>query len=292
MKLKQILKSGLVMTLLLTGCSANADDKGNPKEITVITSIDENNPDAGKLNEQFASDMSEALGGIKVNIMESGDYTAMIEGMAAGNVDASLVSPMSYYQAVEKADAEMIAMAKMADEYKTVFITKADNDEINSLEDLKGKSFAFVDQASSSGYLIDTLGLDADKLETSGYFFSSVAFSGQHPTSVMGVEMGDYDAAAVAGSIISMMEKGGQIEKGSLKIIGETDEIPSPCYVVRGDLSQDLKDSIQKFLLSYDNEDFFKAAMGDGSMRFAEPDPSAYESTKTVLKIAGADLGE
>lgn len=36
MKLKQILKSGLVMTLLLTGCSANADDKGNPKEITVI----------------------------------------------------------------------------------------------------------------------------------------------------------------------------------------------------------------------------------------------------------------
>ncbi len=300
MRNKVLSATSLTAALALAGCAAGTASSATqesemPSEITIITSIDENNPDAGTLNDQFAQDMSAALG-ITVNIMESADYTAIVEGMAAGTVDATLVSPMSYYQVAAKTDVEMVAMAKMAYEYYSVFITQADNDEINSLEDLQGKTFAFVDQASSSGYLypkaylVEQLSLDPDQLETSGYYFSSVAFSGSHQTSLIGVSMGDYDAACVAAPVLDMMEASGQFDSSTVKIIDQTEDIPSPCYIVRADLPQTLKDGIRDFLLSYDNEEFFAAALGDSSMRFTEADPSAYESTKAVLEMTGVDL--
>lgn len=59
--------------------------------------------------------------------------------------------------------------------------------------------------------------------------------------------MGDYDAAAVAKAIITQMVKAGQLKESDIKVIGETDVIPNPCYVVRGDLPQDLKDKIKEF---------------------------------------------
>ena len=41
--------------------------------------------------------------------------------------------------------------------------------------------------------------------ENSGYFFDTVAFAGQHPSVATGVAMGDYDAGAVAASVIDQM---------------------------------------------------------------------------------------
>lgn len=172
-----------------------------PEEITLVQMPNENNPNAGQKHDEFRQELEEYLG-IKVNEMEGTDYSVGIEGMASGNIDVMLVSPMSYYQAKERAGAELLVSTPMADDYYTVFITQADNEEINSLEDLKGKSFAFVDQASSSGYmypkakLVKDLDLNSDLLENSDYFFSTVAFAGQHQTVATGVSMGDYDAGA------------------------------------------------------------------------------------------------
>lgn len=290
----------LISGALLTGCSATAKQSGKdgwPDKFVVTTSIDENNPDADALNDEFGKDLEEYLG-IPVEIYSGADYTAIIEGMASGNVQASMVSPMSYFQTKEKANAELVASAKMATEYRSAFIVKGDNDEINSLEDLKGKTFAFVDQASSSGYLypkaylVKNLDLDPDKLENSGYYFETVAFSGNHQTSLTGVVMSDYDAACVAKSIIDMMVASDQMKKDDVKVIGETDVIPNPAYVVAGDLPKDLKEKFKEFLLSYDNEDFFKAALGSKDMRFGETSEDDYKSAKEVLDLLHIQFGD
>ena len=300
MKIKKVLASlALVMSLSITGCSSNENSdrpEGWPETFVVTTSVDENNPDADAMNQQFASDLEAALG-IPVEVYSSSDYTTMIEGMAAGNVQASMVSPMSYFQTKERANAELVASAKMAYEYRSVFITQGDNDEINSLEDLRGKTFAFVDQASSSGYLypkahlVQTLNLDPDQLENSGYFFDTVAFSGGHNTSLVGVAMGDYDAACVSLQVIEMMQQAGQIQEGDIKVIGQTDIIPNPAYVVAGDLPQDLKDKFKDFLLNYDNADFFEAALGSADMRFGETSEADYEPARQVMELLHLDIG-
>ncbi|MEG0549398.1 MAG: phosphate/phosphite/phosphonate ABC transporter substrate-binding protein, partial [Coprobacillus sp.] len=218
--------------------------------------------------------------------------------MANKKVDVMLVSPMSYFQAKERANAELLVSTPTAADYKTAFITKADRSDINSISDLKGKTFAFVDQSSSSGYLypkaklVKDLSLDTDKLESSGYFFNTVAFSGGHPTSLTGVMMGDYDGAAVAKSVITQMVKANQLKESDIKVIGETDVIPNPCYVARGDLPADLKAKIKEFFLTYSDESYFEAVHSSKDIRFVEVSEKELNPAKEMLDLLKVDLGD
>lgn len=297
-KFMRIAVCSLFIGGLLVGCSTKGSDDGNtwPKEIVVVQMPNENNPDAGSKHTEFANALSEYIG-IPVKEMEGNDYTVGIEAMASKKVDVMLVSPMSYFQAKERAGAELLVSTPTVDEYRTKFIVKADSD-VNTLADLKGKSFAFVDQSSSSGYLypksklINSLNLDTDKLETSGYFFSTVAFSGKHDSSVIGVTMNDYDGAAVAGTTLGQMEKAGVLKKDAIKIIDETDLIPNPAYVVRSDLPADLKAKIKEFYLQYENESYFEALHRDKNVRFVEVSEKDYEPAKELLDTLKLDLGD
>ena len=88
---------------MMAGCgksaaSADAKDGQSVDKLTIVQIQDETNPDSGQKNEQFRSDMSEALG-IEVEELEGADYSVGIEALKAGKLDVLLVSPMSYYQA-------------------------------------------------------------------------------------------------------------------------------------------------------------------------------------------------
>ncbi len=265
-----------------------------PESIVLVQMPNENNPDAGTIHKRFSEALAQHLG-IEVKEMEGTDYTVGVEAMASGNIDVMLVSPMSYFQAKQRAGAELLVSTPMASDYRTQFITRADNDEINGLEDLKGHSFAFVDQASSSGYmypkamLVKELGLDAELLENSDYFFSTVAFSGAHDASAMGVSMGDYEAAAVAGAVLQSMEQAGVVKAEDFKVIGETELIPNPAYVVRGSLPEDLKASIKEFFLSYDDAGYFADIHGDESIRFVDITEDDYQMIYDTLQILGIE---
>jgi phosphonate transport system substrate-binding protein len=299
MKKKQWVFVGLIhlFTLgLLSGCgdsaaSANANKASTIDKLTIVQIQDENNPDSGQKNEQFRSDMSEALG-VEVEELEGADYSVGIEALKAGKLDVLLVSPMSYYQAKKIAGAEpLVTTTSMgAEEYKTVFIVGKDDKTTQTLADLKGKSFAFVDPASSSGYmypkakLIKELGLDADQLENPGYFFDTVAYSGKHDSSLMGVVKGDYEAAAVAGQTITALVDAGMMKKDDVRIIDQTDTIPNALFVVRADLPKELKESLKDFYLSYENEDYFETFYGSKDVRFVEAKDEDYAVVKEMVE--------
>lgn len=290
----------LVSVGLLTACgSSSADSKkedGMPDKVTIVTMPDENNPAAGGKNEKFQKDLSEAIG-LPVEIMEGADYAVGIEAMKNKKLDVLLVSPMSYFQAKQRVDIDPLVTttAPGSETYRTVFITKKDNDKINSLEDLKGTNFAFVDPASSSGYLypkyqlVTKLKLDQAKLEEPDYFFKTVAYSGKHDSSVMGVSKGDYDAAAVASQVLQSMDDAGLVKKDELKVVDETQEIPNAAYVIRSELPEELKKKIKDFYLNYDDEEYFKAFYKDGSIRFVEAKDDDYEGVKDITKVLGIE---
>lgn len=295
-KLKSIAVCALLACGVLSGCGSESADNAWPEKLVLVQMPNENNPDADTKHTAFATALSDYIG-IPVEEMEGSDYTVGIEAMASKNVDVMLVSPMSYFQAKERAGAELLVSTPVSAEYRTKFIVRSDSD-MSTLEDLKGKSFAFVDQASSSGYLypkstlVQTLNLDTDQVETSGYFFSTVAFSGKHDSSIMGVKMGDYDAAAVAGAIIPQMVQAGVIAEGDLKVIGETEVIPNPAYIVRGDLPADLKAKIKEFYLQYADESYFEAIHGSKDIRFVEVTENDYQAAKDLLTNLKIDLGD
>ncbi|MGG5315307.1 phosphate/phosphite/phosphonate ABC transporter substrate-binding protein [Enterococcus sp. AZ072] len=286
---------------IMTGCgndqSATAADEVD--KLTIVQMPDETNPDAGTKNDEFRKDMEKELG-IEIEELEGAEYSVGIEAMKAGKLDVLLVTPMSYYQAKKVAGVEpLVTTTSMGEKpYRTVFIVNKDDKETQSLEDLKGKTFAFVDPASSSGYmfpkskLVNDLDLDPDQLENPDYFFKTVAYSGKHDSSIMGVIKGDYEAAAVAEQIIPQLVEAGMMKEDDIRIVGETDVIPNACFVIRADLPQEMKDKIKDFYLNYENGDYFETLYGSKDVRFVEAKDEDYDVVKEMVETLNIEETE
>lgn len=281
----------------LSGCSA----KPQALNIAVMPAEGGDDIDPAQetaVNESFRAYLEQQLG-IKVNLVESTDYSIGITALAEGNTDVLLVSPMSYYQATQQVDVEPLvtySSAPGSPEYTSNIITKADNNDIKTLEDLKDKTFAFVDQASSSGYLypkymlVNELGLDPKQLENAGYFFDSVSFSGGHPNSIVSVLNGGVEAAAVATAALDYIPQ--LVEgktKDDVKIIATTPVIPNPLFIVKADLDQDLKTKLKTAYLDYDDSDYFETIFGNGDIRFEEANQASLDDAEKIVKSLGVE---
>lgn len=292
--LKGLLAAGLILILAACGNAsspgaAQPENAEWPKVLNIVQMPNENNPQAASMHSQLRDYLKEELG-VEVKEYEGSSYAIGIEALASNKLDIMLATPMSYYQANQLSDAELLVTPQMeSGQYFTAFIAKGDNDDINSIEDLKGKNFAFVNAASSSGYLypkgtlVQEFDLDPELVEQSGYFFENVVFSESHPNSVIGVAMGDFEAAAAASGTIQAMIDAGTIKEGDVKVIGRTQDIPDPSYIIRGNLPEDFKEAVRKAFLSFDNEAYFEAIHGDPNVRFIASDPNYYDPAIEML---------
>lgn len=109
--------------------------------------------------------------------------------------------------------------------YHSVLITQADHDEINGIQDIQGKTMAFVDPDSTSGSLVPSsdimtafpdMGLTVEKLRTNGEFFDAVTFSGKHQPGLQAVIMGDVDVAPISDQILQSEIDSGNIDGNAI----------------------------------------------------------------------------
>ncbi len=232
-------------------------------ELTIGISSSENETDAIARNQPYADYMSKELG-VPVKIIRGTDYAAIVEAMRSGHVHFASVGPAAYALArkVMGEDVAPVAVTLDADGnlgYYSVIAVRADS-EYQTLEDLKGKSFAFADPNSTSGYAVPSyylstvLGTNADE------YFSDVAFSGGHEQSVMALLNGTFEAVAThwrnetAGNI-QTMEKKGLIPEGSTRIIWKSPVIPNTPVMMLTTLPQELQDEFKAALLAFPTKD-------------------------------------
>jgi len=294
-KLTLLLLGTVALAIFLTACAetaAQTDERGWPSSITIMQMPDEGNPRMGQLHDSFRAALQEHLD-IEVNELLGAEFAIGIEAARAGNLDILMVTPMSYFQALQVANVEPLVTfsTEAIENYTTVFITRSDRDDINTLDDIRGRTFAFVDPASSSGYmvpavyLVEELGLDIDQMMNPGYFFESAVFSGQHQSSIMGVLMGDFEVAAIGYPVLGMM--GDAIDQNDFKIIARTPPIPQPMYIIRSDLPRDLIDAILDFYLQFDDEDYFESLHGSPTVRFIRAYHEDYLGMYRMIEMLG-----
>ena len=297
----------IFVIFLFAGCSADSLATGGgpdgywPQQIVVVAMADEANPGSQEAidAEQRMFEAMEDFLGIRVEVFHDAMYAIGIEALRAGNLDIMLVTPMSFFLAQQMAEIEPLVYiyAEGSDPYKTVFITRADNDDINNIHDLRGRTFAFVDPASSSGYmypkahLVTHYGLNPDNILNSGYFFEHIAFSGRHDASLLGVYMGDFDAAAIAYAILGMLDETGLVDRNTIKIVGETPLIPPPLSIVRADLPQSLKDAILEFYLTFDDSAYFEHRHGDPNARYTRAYEESYAIIAELIEALNLQIG-
>ena len=292
------------LLILLAACgndasSANSEQDGKsdwPEKIALGVLPGEEEGEMSRGNQILADDLSEALG-IEVELFVGDDYNAVIEAMRSKKIDIASFGPFSYIIAAERSNAVPFAVKARSTEeaFYNSWIIVPDESEVETLEELEGKSILFADPASTSGHLfprmlfVKELGIPNDEIEN---FFGSVAFSGSHDNSALAIAAGDADAAGVCSSCIQRAIDGGLLKESDFRIIKESDPIPSSPLTYREDLPDSLVEEIKEFIYNYDNQEFFDHS-DDAEARYLEIDDSHYQvirDTAEALNMSPEEL--
>ena len=181
-------------------------------------------------------------------------YAGVIEAMGAGRADIGWLNSFSYVIAHQKYGVEVrLVTVRFGLPYYRAEIIAQSASGINSLADLKGKRFAFVDPASTSGYLFPLAGL-----KKAGYdpakFFGQTVFAGSHNNVVLAVYQGRADAGAVFEDARASVQKTLPDVMQKLKVVWKSDPIPNDTVSFRKDLPADVKDRVSTALLRFSQD--------------------------------------
>ena len=186
------------------------------------------------------------------------DHAAAVEALRNGDADISFMGALPYVLAHDQTGAEVI----LAEVYRgspvytgRIFVRK--DSGIETLEDLRGKSIAFADPISESGYLYPL-----DLFVQAGYlardedpqsFFSNVYFAGGYQQSLQAVINGFVDAAG-ASQYAELLVAPDQLEE--LTWIAETDPIPSHVVLARPGLDPSRVEAFKQVMLKLNEPDY------------------------------------
>ena len=165
-------------------------------------------------------------------------WEGLAKSLASGETDMALMGPWGYVLANHQAGAEAVAtiLYQGKPEYFAIMIS-GPNSGINKIDDLKGKTFAFGDKGSTSGYLIPShefmkRGIDPDK------FFSKVIYT-KHQAIETQVTRGDLDAGADYNRNRDAMIADGLIKAADSRIIWTSAPLPNDAFAVSKDVARD-----------------------------------------------------
>lgn len=277
----------VVLTILgVAGCGGS--DKG---EIDVLRWGLIPADDATEMMRQYdpVVDYLENELGIEIELQVTTDYTAAITAMQNKHIEMAWFGPFSYILAAEAAGAEAIVNGVRRDTgkatYKSIIITRADSG-IETLEDLKGRTFAFVDPASTSGHLIPRKMLVENGINPEKDF-STVHYAGTHEAVELAVKNGTVDAGADSDTSYNRMLKGGKIDSVENIIIYESEPIPGSPIVVRGDLPEELKDRIQQALIDMDEQTIHEVGGWGDIEKYVVVEDSDYDIIRETKELLG-----
>lgn len=271
------------------GCGGNSQ-QAEKKTFTIAYAPNESSTDSTDARSTLAKDLGKVIN-MDVKEIQASDYTAIIEALRTGKADMAYMGALAVAMGAERAGVTPIVMKapngdKAQAVYHSVFVTQKDNNEINSIKDFKGKTIAFVDPDSTSGNLVPTseimkafpdLHLTNEKIHTNGEFFEAVSFSGKHQAGLQAVIKGDVDIVPISDQIMASEFKNGNADENAVKVVHSSAAIPAEAMVVSKTVNEDLKKTLTKFLVEYNNKDYFDKVIKKADARFVECSMEDYQ---------------
>jgi phosphonate transport system substrate-binding protein len=241
------------LTLLASASLTQAADPTWPKELTFALLSTESAPEVTRRWEPILVQLEKDLG-VKVKPIMASDYRGTIEALKFKKAEIGHLGPKSYVEATNDnyANVEPIVQIRHSNGslgYRSCLIVHTDSD-IFSPEDISGKTFAFNDPNSTSGYLVPmTMFLNEMGINPKQHF-SKLTFSGSHEASILAVMNKKVEVASTNLPDVQQLTGEGKVPRGALRIIWVSKLIPNDPIVVRKDLPDSLRQAIQDALVA------------------------------------------
>lgn len=285
--------------IFLTGCTRDRGEIGsekNPIKFFFVPSVDV------KVIEDTSKELKEYLEKntpykYKVNIPPS--FIAVVEAFGTNRADVASINTFGYILAHEKygTEARLTVIRHGESTYKSQFLAK-EGSGINELKDFEGKTLAFVDPASTSGYL-----LPLKILKDKGIEPKDTMFAMRHDNVVSMIYQGQVDGGATFYS----PPADGEIQDArrlvktqypdveeKIKIVELTPPIPNDPIIFRKDLPEKVKETIVTALMEYVSTPEGKDVLQKLSSvtGFVPATDKDYDDVRKMLKALGKSASE
>jgi phosphonate transport system substrate-binding protein len=235
--------------------------------------------------------------GCKVEVFVATSYNAEIEAMRNDKLEIGEFGPLGYVLAHQVAKAEAVAAFGTADGKPDTYwasIVTYPNSGIKTVAEIKGRSFAFSDPASTSGHLFPAYGLRKGGVDPDKDI--KALFAGSHTASFEALYNHKVDAAELNSEQLESAKQRGHYKDRDLVFLWKSDPIPTDPFTVRGDLPAEFKAKVTKVLQTLDltalDPADRKIMVGAGITRLVPQTDGAYDPIRDLVKTLHIDLAK
>ena len=210
--------------------------------------------------------------GIDLDWVLYSDYDVMVDAFVNGEIDLAWNGPLGYVKIRRLLDepCNVIAMRDVDIGFTTHFIARPGSG-IETVEDLKGRRFAFGRRASEQAglvpyYLLKQAGINPTKDLASASFFEDrePRVRSDERDVVERVVSGEFDAGSVSQRTMESMAEDGTLPRDQVRIFYSSQPYSHCCFTARSGLEPSLAKEVEAAFLSVTGSDEVEQAVLKG----------------------------
>jgi phosphonate transport system substrate-binding protein len=229
--------------------------------------------------------------GIELKILSR--YGNIITNFNTLALDGAFFGSFTYALAHKKIAVETVVRPEshegISSYYGMIFVRK--DGGISSAAQMKGKRFAFVDKATTAGYLLPLKYFSENGIDDYNDYFSETYFTGTHEDAVYDVLNGKADIGAAKNTIYYRLAGIDSRILDELEILAESPAVPENALALRQDLDETTRSRLKEaFLGMSEDPEGRKILESFGAARFIETTNEDYAPVFEYAESAGIDL--
>jgi phosphonate transport system substrate-binding protein len=240
----------------------------------------------------LAAYLSEKIGAtIELKLLPR--YGNIIDNFRSEKLDGAFLGSFTYALAHSKLGISVVARPLAPDNtstyYGMIFVRK--DSGIRTIREMKGKRFAFVDKATTAGYLLPLEYFFKGGVKDYKRYFGETYFTGTHQDSIDDVLNRRADIGAAKNTVFYRLAQRDPRIISQLKILARSPEVPENGLALRKDMDDAMKKGIQESLLGMHDDPRGKEILRMfGATRFIETSDEDYKAVYDYAREIGLDL--
>ena len=280
----------LALAVAAGGTAGQAQTPPSPRSLHLVLTPSQKPTELIVAGEEFAQALAKLID-VPVHVTVASDYAAVVEALRNKTADLAFLHPAGYVLANREAKAMIIVQDRWhgnTSYTSRIFVRKESG--IKSLEELRGKTIAFVDPASTSGYVWPMLlliqkGLVQNRDPKS--FFKEAVFTGAHDAGLQALLRGQVDALASFDQAREQYLKD-PAEREKISWVAETPPIPEGGIAGRDGLDPGLVAKVRDALVKMRGPQYEPLLKKLYDIDGFEPvDDRVYEPVRAAMELVG-----
>jgi phosphate/phosphite/phosphonate ABC transporter binding protein len=230
--------------------------------------------------------------GIPMEVKYAPTYRAIVRDFSKKSFDGAFLGSFAYALVHNRTPLEVLARPEEngKSSYRGILFVRKDS-RIKSFRDLRGKTFCFVDKATTAGYLFPLIYFKEHGIDRPDTFLKKIVYSGTHDASIKSVLNRDADAGVAKNLVFQDVSQEHPRVRRELEVLASSLPVPTNGLSVRKDVDWDMKEDLKRILLQMDQDTEGREVLKRfGADRFLPTSDGDYRNLYAMIKRLGLDL--